>query len=362
MILCITWAVNGLTRGMAYSILKELVRADRPEKNPSSVTNREIDEGNNPIYKFGNSANPKGISELRLAKASKADDQWNVEVIPEKRSFAPETTDRLRPSFRLFTELQANMERTGRNCVFFVHGYNTNFKSALETANNIETRYDVEVILFSWPSRGGGEGEKSIGKDFLGTASYKRDKRIAQESTGALDRCFETLARYIKNSECDCGQRFSLVCHSMGNYLLKNLLKHSIYQGETLIFDNIALCAADVNNAGHEAFVDRIAHRRRIYVTINENDFALAWSRRKLGEAQRARLGHYTRNLKSNTAIYVDVTDSRFVGKSHGYFADPKIVDNNDPLSRFFRAIFNGERGERTFPDFDPNKAIYQLL
>ncbi len=325
------------------------------------VTNRELDEENNPIFKFGTGANAKGISELRLATAAKVGSEWKVDVIPEKRNITANTSVKLRPSYQQFRALQKRMMERKRNCVFFVHGYNTNIRSAIETAHWVERLYNVEVILFTWPSRGGGEGKRNIGKDLIGTASYKRDKRIAQESIGALDRCLEMLSSYITESSLDCGQRFNLLCHSMGNYLLKNLLKSSIYQGETLIFDNIILCAADVNNAGHVAFVDRIAHRRRVYITINENDFALAWSRRKLGEAQKARLGHFSRNLDSDTSIYLDVTDAQFVDDSHGYFAD-KSAQKNPSIRSFFNDVLNGERGERNLPGFDLNKKVYSIV
>ena len=107
----------------------------------------------------------------------------------------------------------------------------------------------------------------------------------------------------------------------MGNWLLKNLLKSSVYNGETLLFDNVVLCAADVNNENHERFVDRIQHRRRIYITINENDGPLGWSRRKLGSQQKARLGHYTKNLVSNVAVYFDFTEAKNIGDSHSYFS-----------------------------------------
>ncbi len=325
------------------------------------VTNRELDEENNPTFKFGTGSNAKGISELRLATANKIGNDWKVDLIQEKSVITSNTSINRRPSFQLFKKLQKRMMEKKRNCVFFVHGYNTNIRSAIETAHWVERLYDVEVILFTWPSRGGGEGKRNIGKDLLGTASYKRDKRIAQESIGALDRCLEMLSTYIGECELDCGQKFSLLCHSMGNYLLKNLLKSSIYQGETLIFDNIILCAADVNNAGHAEFVDKIAHRRRVYITINENDFALGWSRRKLGSAQRARLGHFVRNLDSDTSIYLDVTDAQSVDDSHSYFSD-KAAQNNPAVRSFFNDVLNGERGERNLPGFDPNKKVYTVV
>lgn len=326
------------------------------------VSNREIDTENEPTFKFGTLPNPKGPAELRVAEAFEKDGDWQVELMTEKRGLNESSKLEDRPSFRLFTKLRENMKTKDRNCVFFVHGYNTNIRSAIESAARIEELYDVEVILFSWPSIGGGEGKKSFGKDLYGTANYKRDKRVAAQSVGALDRCFEYLDRYIRHVEAKdpCDKRFTLVCHSMGNWLLKTLLKSSVYNGETLLFDNVVLCAADVNNDGHELFTDKILHRRRIYITINENDGPLGWSRRKLGGLQKARLGHYTKNLVSQIAVYLDFTDGKHVGDSHSYFMD-STCDRNFNVRSIFRQVFNGERGERDLPGFDPNERIYSI-
>lgn len=326
------------------------------------VSNREIDESKEPKLKFGLSQNPKGIDEIRLGKATRSSDN-NIEVsIIEEAGWTPGSENQDPPSYKLFKDLNSIMRTKKRNCVFLVHGYNTNFEAALNTAFNVRKYYGVEVILFSWPSLGGGEGRDSIGKDVIGTASYKRDKRIAMRSVGALDRCFEKLNLYMNRltEGEDCKQKFTLLCHSMGNYLLKNLLKSSVYEGETLIFDNVVLCQADINSKDHDKYIDKIAHRRRMYVTINENDFALAWSRRKLGKAQKARLGHFTRNLTSTIAVYLDFTNASWVKKSHSFFSD-EVPEKNKRVHSVFNDILNGERGERSLNRYDPNQNVFQI-
>ena len=329
------------------------------------VTNREIDKKNCPDLKFGTSPNPKGIDELRLASAQKLETgKWDIQILPEPDSETVANSGdsdayKKRPSWKLFCQLQTTMKTEKRNCVFLAHGYNVNFESALETGWKVQELYDVEVILFSWPSRGGGEGKEDLGKDLVGTASYKRDKKIARMSAPALDRCLETLQGYIRASDIDCGQSFTFLCHSMGNYMLKSLMSSSVYNGETLLFDNIVLCCADTNNKAHAEWVDRIAHRRRIYITINENDYALAWSRRKPGDKQLARLGHYTRNLSSIIAVYFDFTDARGVGNSHGYFRDKAIKNKN--VRDLFNLMLNGKRAERSLKDYDPDRKVYHI-
>ena len=106
----------------------------------------------------------------------------------------------------------------------------------------------------------------------------------------------------------------------MANYLYKHLLKSGSSEGAGLLFDNVILAAADTNNEDHALWVDRIRCRRRVYITINEDDRALAVSRMKSGEEQKARLGHYSFGLDSQQGVYVQFTDVRGVGDSHAYF------------------------------------------
>ncbi|MBT8446849.1 MAG: hypothetical protein KJO38_06865 [Gammaproteobacteria bacterium] len=75
-----------------------------------------------------------------------------------------------------------------------------------------------------------------------------------------------------------------------------------------LIFDNVSLVAADCNNEGHAAWVEQIPIRNRLSVFINEDDFALAWSRRKPGAAQLARLGHLLKGLNASNAHCTEAT------------------------------------------------------
>lgn len=88
----------------------------------------------------------------------------------------------------------------------------------------------------------------------------------------------------------------------------------------------------DVNNEDHTLWVDKLAHRKGVYILINENDSALLASSSKTGPDQKVRferlhnwinivrLGHYTHNLSSKVAVYLDVTDAKNVGRSHAYF------------------------------------------
>jgi esterase/lipase superfamily enzyme len=121
---------------------------------------------------------------------------------------------------------------------------------------------------------------------------------------------------------------------------------------------DLVLAAADANNEEHARWVDKIRARRRVYVTINEDDKALQVSRLKAGEEQQARLGHYPFNLHAKHAAYVQFTDASKVGSSHAYFEGKPL--QNPKVRRFFRAVLNGKRGDRHLV-FDPASNTFRL-
>ena len=316
------------------------------------VTNRNLQKQESPEKRFGENFNKKGPTELRLAEAKKIDGEWQVEIFPDTLSYQ---NKEMPASEVIFLREQEQMSVRKQNCLFYVHGFNTSFKGALDIGYSLETIYSVKVILFTWPSNGS-ESRRALDKA-RGVLSYKSDKREAAESIGALDRCFEALQKYLdKYSDLACQQSFNLACHSMGNYLLERLVRNNLYSKETIFFDNIGLLAADVNNKNHEEWVDRLAYRKRLYITINENDFALGASRAKFGEQQLARLGHWIRNLTARNAFYIDLTEQ--VGNSHGYFTDDSLQQTS--VRRVFENMFNGRRAEPNL-NFNSSLGVYQV-
>lgn len=360
------------------------------------ITNRDVDEARTDLKAFGERPNKLGPNELRLAECTKSGGKWRVRVLPdtctpdmlEAAGLAP--AKKGEPVYasryvanRLLLRMQARLkkERRAPALVFFVHGYNNDVEAVLERAAAFEKLYGVEVVTFSWPANGGG---------LRGVASYLSDKRDALLSVGALDRAILKLDAYLKeiNAErrarleaaasrangddaagwdedfaramrAECPFTVNLVLHSMGNYLFKHYLGSSTYGGNRLVFDNVILVAADANNPGHTEWLDRVQCRRRVYVTINENDVALMASRMKAGEEQQARLGHWPYDLASRRALYVDFTRARAVGDSHAYF-EGEPVEKNPRVRAFFRAALAGDVAEHGLP-YEVARNLYRV-
>jgi esterase/lipase superfamily enzyme len=338
------------------------------------VTNRRIDTRKKDLDMFSDAPNEKGAHELRLFQAEKPAKDWQVKLVDntldrdtKKRLGLPVSRTAYGSQY-VAAEILRRVRDGKRDLLVFIHGYNNDVEDVLERAALLEETYRVEVLAFSWPSNGGG---------VKGPLSYKSDKRDARASVGAVYRTLGKLRGYLDAfnaerlrdvrirasdrfphheeqrqayitllAERDCPFSVSLLCHSMGNYLFKQLHTSSIYDDHHMLFDNVILAAADANNAGHAAWVDAIRCRKRVYITINEDDAALRLSRIKSGEEQRARLGHYLHGLNASQALYVDVTDTNGVGNSHAYFEGDPVEHKRSSLRRFFKGAFRGERAE----------------
>lgn len=356
------------------------------------VTNRTVDESKHSENEAFGSKPIEGPNELRLAEASRRGNRWHIKILPDQITSAMAKSVDLNPDntypasayvARKLIEKSghgASAQKPGRNLLLFVHGYNNDMTDVLDRAERLEQNFGVEVIVFSWPANGGG---------LHGVLSYKSDKRDALASVGALNRVLEKLealvsdfhAQYLIDLEARAEARFAdnaaawdryfakevekhcpftvnLMLHSMGNYLYKHLLGSSVYSGDRLLFDNVVMVAADTNNENHAEWVDRIPYRNRLYITINENDGALKASRLKMGEQQKARLGHYLRRLDSRVATYIDFTSQPHVGDSHAYFEDSPL--KNAKVQDFFKASLNGKVAEKP-TRYDPSRNVHRL-
>ena len=315
------------------------------------ITNRNINSSNfnNGIgdhKAFGDGVNSKGPNEVRLATAEKTNGKWRVELIKEPSKI----TNNNIPSRKEFSKVRDKLTSERKNCVFFVHGFNQSFEKNLEKSLALEKEHNVEVIAFSWPSNPGG----------FKTKEYRHAKRTARASVGALDSTLEKLGSYLKepfNRDAleTCDIKFSLMTYSLGNYLFQNYVVDSVYENETSIFDNVVLCQADVDNKGHASWVNLIETGKKVYITINENDWVLKWSDANF---QKDRLGRTAKNLNSENAIYFDFTNGSGVGKTHGVF----YKETNEVVKEFFTRVLNGKRGEDiTGMTYDPRSNAYRF-
>lgn len=337
------------------------------------VTNRKLSDSTGGYDIFEDTQNTNGSNELRLLEFDNEvftllDDQLASEkVIRLKEEFSLDIYEdenhyaSLEVASKIFT--QARDEN--KQILVFIHGYNNDMEDTVKKALEIEETYKVIVVIFSWPANGGGI--------VTGTASYLSDKKDARTSAGALNQFFEKLhhyhtlytqaevenlwklaqskyknnsakakEQYVKLQQELCQVSINLLCHSMGNYLLKHTTMSSDMALSMPIFDNICLVAADTNSEKHKEWIEKIQIKNNLYVVINKRDGALAASRVKPGKEQLARLGHYRKSLNAKNATYIDVSNADNIGVSHSYFTGVE----NDKLKAIFLDMFEGRDAE----------------
>ena len=340
------------------------------------ITNRHFDSSKWGYEKFTKHPNKKGPNELQAVEITGVnppqikllnDELTPTEVKRFKNKFNLDINEKKKhyASLKVACNIFDQARKSCKNVLLYVHGYNNDIEDVYSTARELERLYGVIVVTFTWPANGGGA--------LSGTLSYLADKRDARASQDALNRCIDLVGKYhnlltlstrdelaqkAKNKfennptkqreylsqliKRHCDLSISLLCHSMGNYVLKHAMTSALAESRKLIFDNIILAAADTNNEAHKNWVGQLQVRKSIFITINENDYALSWSRRKPGEQQKARLGHYLRKLDAQNALYVDFTREKSVNTSHSYF-DKKTVGTNKGALRFFTKVFSGQ-------------------
>lgn len=360
------------------------------------ITNRVI-HNRKGLSAFGKTPNASGPNELRAVNISKKKGKWAVDTVDDKLSkqqveglkkkfnLSIDTSKDWYGSLMVACELFERAREERKAILFFVHGYNNDVDDVVKTAEAIEKRYNVIVVPFTWPANGGGV--------ISGAASYLSDKSDARASSGAFNRFVERIhffhsllteaeltkikgqvktqypdddnpmdasALYARLVNKSCVVNINLLCHSMGNYLLKHSLMTGDNATSNLVFDNICMIAADTNNEKHASWVEKLDVRKRLYIVINEDDSALKASRVKPGKEQRARLGHYLKKLNAENAVYVDVTEAAGVGCEHSYFKGDSVEDNKE-LENIFDKMFNGLTVEKHLTYVSANNS-YRLL
>jgi len=130
-----------------------------------------------------------------------------------------------------------------------------------------------------------------------------------------------------------------LLLHSLGSFMFEQFIRHPIFSGETRMFDNIVLNAADVDLDSHKEWTNSLKYARRVYAIINERDSILGLA----DLINPDRLGNTARDLASPQLDYFDLSDGKNVEKKHQHFE--ATASENPVVEKFFKNVFHGKRG-----------------
>ncbi|SDD22777.1 Alpha/beta hydrolase of unknown function [Algoriphagus faecimaris] len=230
-------------------------------------------------------------------KAKKLND-FNIKIIPEvkedllaKYADDKDVNKSVFPSSQVFNELYDAGVKAGKkskglisqeDILVFVHGFKSDLETAMQTLAELHRKY-VEpegstikhLVLFTWPAK----------KKLL---KYRSDAYDATQSGFALARSMASLKEFFKKKFVDekkpmCNQRIHLMCHSMGNRVLENMIKGVVDIGMEInsLFAEIILVGADIDYYALEQphpLYRLIDFGERVHVYYHNKDQALGIS------------------------------------------------------------------------------------
>lgn len=231
------------------------------------------------------------------AKAKKLKD-FSIQILPEvpeetleKYAEDKDVNKAKFPSTQVFDELYQSGLKAGKktdgelkseDILVFVHGFKSDLETAMQTMAELHRCY-VEpenspikhLVLFTWPAK----------KKLL---KYRSDAYDAMQSGFALARSMASLREFFKKKFVEekkpmCNQKIHLLCHSMGNRVLENMIKGigDIGMEISTTFSEIILAGADIDYYALEKnnpLYKLIDFGERVHVYYHNKDQALGIS------------------------------------------------------------------------------------
>lgn len=239
----------------------------------------------------------------------------------------------------------SQLTKPGISWVVFVHGDSKTFEEAATRGLKIQQKHNIGVTVFSWPTKEPGAN---------GRNNFRNSKRQAELTVVQLASLMHIL-QLSRESHPDhyTEHSLSLFAHSLGNYLLKGLVRNNLLpQPQSIIFDNIVLNAPAVNQLHHKNWLNEINLQQQLFVISNRHDFNLKGVR--IFTSAGKQLGEIVKPPFSEHAYYIDFSKSvgfRFpTGTTHTYFIG-SIPDKSENIRCFYTDILHGR-----VPDFADDK------
>lgn len=240
--------------------------------------------------------------------------RMEVKWDPEKHIILTNTQPLEREEF--YSQLHSCMDRSGKNLLVFVHGYNVSFEDAARRTAQMATdlQFPGAPVFFSWPSH----------NDWY---RYPDDAENIQASVGQIRSFLEQIAKE-SNAES-----INLVAHSMGSVGLSQALAG--LSNREPVFNQVVLAAPDIDAT---VFREEIAPKitktaKRVTLYTSQTDLALLASRYfNAGD----RVGDSSQGVISFPGIEViDATeiDSSLLGHSY-YGSNIQVLDD---IANLFR-------------------------
>ena len=246
------------------------------------------------------------------------------------RSFAPIGT-----AGEFLNSVAAAARQDGGRALVFVHGYNTNFDSAVYRASQIvhDAGYAGAPVLFSWASSGR-------------VVDYVYDRDSANAARDSLEGLLRGLAK-------SGVKRIDVIAHSMGTWLTMEALRGLAISGDRDLggrLGDVVLASPDIDVDVFRTQMKRYGKPDRPFtVLLSGDDRALRFS--SLIAGQQPRLGEYkdAADIAELGVVVVDLTRI----KSGDSLNHAKFADNPALVTLLGESLRRGDElsGERDLDD-----------
>lgn len=240
----------------------------------------------------------------------------------------------------------------GAPWLFFLHGNNHTFHDSLRVCRQLQVNYNVNVVLFSWPSRS--YNPRSIphllasalmlAHPAMGTVArltaiksiyerhnqYRIARKLAVKSAPALSQALSLVGQSLVQPLQQDSVPVHMLVHSLGHYLLQLTFENNSNENN-FQFDKTIFHQADIDSADLPKIVKSCSmiNQHRLYVTHNRKDYALflsgLWNNKMRPQKAYSRLGNASQLDKSASHQVIDLTGIPGVGFNHGILWQEKL-------------------------------------
>lgn len=233
-----------------------------------------------------------------------------------------------------------NLEASNKPVILFVHGRGKEPSKSLKggtftkglAVHKLELGYDARVLMFNWDSA------------FEGFNLFDRDLPLSHTEAGAkaLGLVLEAL---IKHSAAQPkAKKMALLVHSMGSIVVEKAVEKGYWPGVKGLFSAVLFSQPDADDVGHSVWLNRLAQREKVYVTLNADDHVLLRSTDARAPGRQA-LGLGTEEPLAPLASYIDLSRMGAMGKKdedHEVFGKG-AMNGQLHVCHFFEQVLKGQ-------------------
>jgi len=235
-----------------------------------------------------------------------------------------------------YDDFMAQVSNKTSDWLLFVHGDSKTYNESAKRGFDIQNSHKINVIVFSWPSRD---------SELNGLKNLNNSKSNVLKSMNHFNELLAFMDSFKKkNKNFNRNAKLSLLLHSLGNLYLESLVKQPTTERKfNVIFENVIINSAAVNQKMHNEWVKKINFQKRIYITNNKFDFNLKGLH--IFSKDGNQLGEKAKGPIADNAHYINFSKAvgfRFpTGSTHTYFIG-NVPNQSQNIRKFYFDAFHG--------------------